>query len=653
MERRGNDQIHNQNKIINQMKTQLFGRDKELSDLTRSLSSEGSLRAALILGDEGIGKSALLEKTQEELLTSPKVHLCFSHKASAFSNPLNFSASLARSARSSSELVQSALNDFARKWGSLVISFQRSRSNDERDAEWRIKLAKSFVETLEKSLTLGQVPISDITPVLIFDDLDQYSDDGIDWLTGPFNQAIRSSKLFKRCRFLFSAERHNQSLLEACDRFGFERVQDFNLTPLGPALCEKFARSHGFKTMSGEELKEITQGNPLKLLNIFKKPTTLKKVKSVVMSDQSKKTLPHFSDFTEEEFQHLLFASYFKRVNRYNLEFLCSPRDAAFTYNWLKRQKRIANQEPDGCIIIKQEVRDQIQEFHRQDNPEEAERLNVIATIVDTFIAIFPDSETHWIPVHLQALDSFTKDLCRNLFSEEETSIVLSFIDNHSDQIVFTGRQMSLSPDTKLLIQRFIEVGGGTTKDGFLEKAIKQWELDSKAATERRRRMELEQLNLSEEATDIATQVESLVLLKEKIQDDFKNPKKSNTSTKREYTFSSNKLLLFIGLGTIAASLFSDSFGSYYAALGIAFSLGGFFWPNVEERKTAIASAGAGPRLAIETQHRSLDHRINGLVTRSTSIKENLDGMILELENLGQGLDAPYVNNDNFVVQTP
>ena len=644
MERRGNDCTHQRNIIINQMKTQLLGRDKELSDLTRSLSSLGSLRAAVILGDEGIGKSALLLEAQEKLINSQQVHLCFSHKASAFSNPLNLSASLARSARASSGIVQSALNDFARKWGSLVISFQRLGAVDENKDEWRIKLANSFVTTLEKSLSLGQVPISDITPVLILDDLDQYPEAGIDWLTGPFNQAIRSSELFKRCRFLFSAELNNQALLDTCDRFGFERVQEFNLSPLGPALCERFARLNGFQSMSGEELKERTQGNPLKLLNMFKKSTTLPKAKPPVMSEQSKKTLPHFSDFTDEEFQHLLFASYFKRVNRYNLEFLCSPRDAAFSYNWLKRQKRIANLEPDGCIVINQEIRDKIREFHRQDNPEEAERLNVIATIIDAFIAIFPDSETHWIAVHLQALDSFTKDLCRKLFSEEEASIVFSFIDKHSDQIVFTGRQMCLVPDTKLLTQRFIEVGGGTTRKGFLEKASKQWELDSKAATERRRRMELEQLSLSEEATDIASQVEGLVLLKEKIHNDFKNPKKSNTSTKREYSFSSNKLLLFIGLGTIAASLFSDSFGSYYAAIGIALSLGGFFWPNVEERKTAVAVAGAGPRLAIETQQRSLDHRINGLVSRATSIKENLDAMTLELENLGQGLDAPYVN---------
>ena len=236
-------------------------------------------------------------------------------------------------------------------------------------------------------------------------------------------------------------------------------VQSFPLKALDSAQCETLASLYGFQSMAGAELREISKGNPLKLLNIFKKSTTLPKAKVTVMSEQTKKTLPHFSDFTEEEFQHLLFASYFSRVNRYNLEFLCSPRDAAFSYNWLKRQKSIAKQEPNGSLIINQEVRDQIQEFHRQDNPEEAERLNVIATIVDAFIAIFPKSETHWIPIHLQALDSFTRDLCRKLFSEEEASEVFSFIDSHEEQIAFSGKQMSLNPDAKLLTQRFMEVG--------------------------------------------------------------------------------------------------------------------------------------------------------------------------------------------------
>ena len=507
-----------------------------------------------------------------------------------------------------------------------------------------IKLAESFVKTLEEVLSEGEVLINEITPVLILDDLDKYSKQGIDWLTGPFNRAIRSSRLFNHSSFLFSSEAGRGALQSVFDRFGFQRVQCFPLQGLDSAQCETLASLHGFQSMAGAELREISEGNPLKLLNIFKKPTTLPKAKTSVMSEQTNKTLPHFSDFTEEELQHLLFASYFDRVNRYNLEFLCSPRDAAFTYNWLKRQKNIARLEADRSLVIKQEVRDQIQEFHRQDNPAEAERLNVVSTIVDAFVGIFPDSETHWIPVHLQALDSFTRDLCRNLFSDEEVHKVFSFIDSHEDQIIFSGQQMCLTPDAKLLTQRFMEIGGGNPKDGFLENAVKQWKLDSDAATKKRRRMETEHNNLKEESTDIAKQVEDLVLLKEKIVEDFKNPSKA--STKRELSFGSNKILLLIGLGTIAASLFSESFGAYYAAIGIALSLGGFFWPNVEERKAAFAPTGASPRLAIETQQRSLDHRINGLVSRASSIKESLSVMSLELENLDQGLDAPYVSED-------
>ena len=152
---------------------------------------------------------------------------------------------------------------------------------------------------------------------------------------------------------------------------------------------------------------------------------------------------------------------------------------------------------------------------------------------------------------------------------------------------------MSLNPDAKLLTQRFMEVGGGNPRDGFCGKRRQAVEVGQRGGNEKRRRMESEHNNLSEEATDIAKQVEDLVLLKEKIVEDFQNPSKA--STKRELSFGSNKILLLIGLGTIAASLFSESFGSYYAAIGIALSLGGFFWPSAEERKAAFDPTGEPP----------------------------------------------------------
>ena len=624
-------------------KDNLVGRDKELSFLSSSLSSNGHLRAGLIKGAHGMGKTALLEAVEQSLLEREESHLLLSPKVDDSLDPVTFCTSLVRTARSSRGNTSLGLHKFARTWGSRVIELAKNKisAKEETSADADGGLAETWVKILEESMHEDGVQPKNITPVIIIDDLQQYPDRTIDWLTSSFNQAIRNSDLFKKARFLFSSETHDDRTQGIFDRFGFDKVQVFTLSPLSPAHCEKLAELNEYRVMGGQELRQISNGNPLKLLNIFNKSTSLSKPKSKVMSEPKKKVLPHFSDFSEEEFNHLLFASYLHRINRYNLEFLCSPRDAAFCYNWLKRQKKIARKEPNGDLTLDPEIRAQIQEFHRQDKPEEAERLNVIATILDGFSSLFPNQQTHWVAVNLQSLDSFTKDLCGKLFDQTELPEVLAFIENHEGEFNISGNQYSLNSDAKLLTQRFIEIGGGVCKEGLVEKARIQWDIDQKEAAEKRKLAEQEQLNLAEEALDIETQIESFKHLKSKAIEDFKNPAKAKAT--REYSFGSNKFLVVTGLGTIAASLFSDSFGALYAASGIFFTLLGFFWPNVEIGKPAVSSVGSGPKLAIETQQRSMDHRINGLCSRATSIKANLHNLSRELESLNQGLDVPYV----------
>ena len=114
--------------------------------------------------------------------------------------------------------------------------------------------------------------------------------------------------------------------------------------------------------------------------------------------------------------QGLLFASYPKRINRYNLEFFCNPREAAFCYNWLKRQKNLAQAQSDGDLILNDEFRNQMLDFHKQEEPAQAEEFSTTATIVDAFTSIFPDSDSHWIPINLQLFDSFTKSLTLVVF---------------------------------------------------------------------------------------------------------------------------------------------------------------------------------------------------------------------------------------------
>ena len=123
---------------------------------------------------------------------------------------------------------------------------------------------------------------------------------------------------------------------------------------------------------------------------------------------------------------------------------------------------------------------------------------------------------------------------------------------------------------------------------------------------------------------------------------DFKNPIRQKP--KKEYTFSTSLILIVIGIGTVGASLFFDSLGTIHASCGLVLTIFGFFWPNIEIKKTAVQSTGNSPRLAIETQQRSLAHRINGLSSRISSIHGNLESLTSDLESLDQGMNAPYIS---------
>ena len=52
---------------------------------------------------------------------------------------------------------------------------------------------------------------------------------------------------------------------------------------------------------------------------------------------------------------------------------------------------------------------------------------------------------------------------------------------------------------------------------------------------------------------------------------------------------------------------------------------------------------GGKPKLAVETQRRSLNHRISGLVNRASLLKVNLSDLDTELEALDLGSQTPYL----------
>jgi len=621
----------------------MIGREKELQFIKDGFSKFGYLRCAIALGPEGMGKSTFLEKAKDVHSLNEVKSISITPGSEYYSDLPSLLSSMARNISCGSEIKGNEISKFARFYGSQLVQIEATYRTENNLEDFNIRLADTFVTGLEDAIIHCGFDLSDIIPLLIMDDIDELGDDALEWLCVSFNKRIRESSLFKNCRFLFSAKIITEKIEQFFSRFGFDKTSEIHLPPFTAEQCVRLAKSSGYEISNGEGHKTKSQGNPLKLLNILKKPTTIQSEDNNAMSNIDKNITPTFSDFPEKELNYLLFASYPNVINRYNLEFFCSSRDAAFSYNWLKRQKNLALLQSNGDLVLNEEFRKQMREFHKQEEPEEAEKMATTATILDAFTETFPDSSQHWIPVNLQIFESFTKELCKKLFNEVETGEVISFLENREDVLSISNKQYSLIDDIKLVTKRFIEIGGGNPMEDLCEKANAEWLKYQEDSIEKRNRLEQEKTNLEEEAFDTEKQIFSLDELKKQLFENHKNPQKQ--SSKREYSFSTSIILIVLGLGTIGASLFIDSIGSYHAACGIALTVFGFFWPNVELKKQVVQSSGNSPRLAIETQQRSLTHRMSGLASRVVSIRGNLDNLNSDLENLDQGMNAPYISD--------
>ena len=86
-----------------------------------------------------------------------------------------------------------------------------------------------------------------------------------------------------------------------------------------------------------------------------------------------------------------------------------------------------------------------------------------------------------------------------------------------------------------------------------------------------------------------------------------------------------------------------ETLGTYHAACGLAVTLFGFFWPNVEVKRVTAGGEGPQSNLAIETQQRSLKHRIAGLGNRTGVMKLNLDDLDKQIANLGDSPPPSYL----------
>lgn len=621
----------------------LIGRNVELNKIARGFSSSGNLRAGLIHGDQGIGKSLLLEEVGNRLIRTEPEYFWLAPQALTQLSPAGWCAQLARGMRAGESIPENRLHEFALEMGKKLAILPHTEVEPKppgggKEEEISNVLLENL-ETLVKGLNLTHA-----CPMFALDDLDQYPDALLNWIAGPLNQALRKSKFFQKSRFLFTAQSNDHRLQTFFNRFGIEHLNEFELSGLSAHESGELFFSVTKQKKDTGELYKATRGNPAKILNFSTKRSNFNQPTENKMETRSDVTSKNNTPFDESQLKSLFCAAYPNRINRYNLEFFCTPREAAFCFNWLKRSPELANLESDGDLTLVADLRMQILELHKERDPGEAEERRIKSIILNTFVDLFPNPNLHWVPINLQLFNCFTRKLCRELFDENSYEEIDFFLDQHADQFIVNDKQIRLSDEAKLITTRFIEIGGGLPREGLLEQIKQKWEEDQTSAKQKKVAMEQEHLNLLVEEEDSKKQIKSLDALKKKLLDDFKNP--ATFKKEKIYSVSSSPVLIVLGLVTVGASLFFDSIGTYYAGGGLVLTLFGFFWPNVDVRKPRIGPAGSGPRLAIETQQRSLDHRIVGLKNRISSMSGSLERLSSELDGLNAGISEPYVLED-------
>ena len=612
----------------------MIGRNKELSFLRNVLIDGGSLRCALINGDEGMGKTTLLENLCHDLIAEGS-HLIISANGQECTSVEELMTHFIRNLLSSEKLqLGDSLNRFARNITGKLKSSIDSEDNENSSPSFR------FINEIAAILADPNLSKLRATPVLIIEDLESLHQEQLEWLSGEFNHALRGSPPFKNCRFLFSSTKPPSHFNNFWSNFGFENPLDLKLKALSVSEIKDLIEFHEHEGICAEDLTQISKGNPAQALKYLQNGFTMNNNKQdmeVTIED----TEFDLSKLPEKELEFLLYASYPAKINRHNLEHFCSPKLAAFTYNWLKRTPSVCRQLPSGDLELNQSIKQQMRAFHLEQEPNTAEEMTTLASVLDAFYEVFPDTENHWVPINLLAFNSFSKSLCKKVFDEFEYEQISLFLSKHEQVFEKKGKIYSFNPNTKQLISRYMQLSSTEFKEGLSESIQTAWENDQVAFEQRKTKIESEKSVLNNEISEIQSQISHFQGLKKNIEDGVKDP--NQNKPRRVVTFNMSFALVVFGLIIVGASLFSDMLGVYHAACGLAVTIFGFFWPNVEIRKINPDGAVSAPNLAIETQQRSLEHRINGLLSRANSIALSLENLGKEEAELDQGTAEPYL----------
>ena len=618
----------------------MIGRHKESTFLINGLSTGGTLRCSLVSGVRGIGKTTLLEHVSATLLGEGS-HVLLPVNGQECTCPKEILSQFTRNLFSSQSLdLSDDLKSFARNMAKSFASGNMLLESNESKPDEKPSHADTFITELDTLFKTTNQDRQLLTPIIVIDDLDRLPVDCLEWLSNDFNQALRRSPWFKSCRFLFASIKQSKDFHDFWTQFGIENPINLDLSEFSVGEMNELAHEHGYKDVVARDLTDISKGNPAVALKYLQNGFIMNN-DTQIMNASREDSIIDLSQYAEKELEYLLYASYPSKINRHNLEHFCSPKLAAFTYNWLKRQSDLCEFHPRGDITLDTSVREQMRAFHEGEEPAKAEEMSTLASVLDAFYDIFSDTENHWIPINLQCLNSFSKSLCRKVFNDLECENIFHALTSFDQVFEKRGKYFSIKNDVRQLIQRYMELTGLGERDGLVDAVRSAWENDQSEMHARKNKISVEESNLKKEIEDIQSQVSHFQELKNGIVESFNKPKQSRS--KKIVTFNMSIALVVFGLLVVGASLVSDMLGAYHAACGLAITIFGFFWPNVEIKNINPDGTATSSNLAIETQQRSLEHRINGLMSRANSIAINLENLSSESKEIEQSSIEPYI----------
>jgi len=613
--------------------------------LVPGLSSKGTLRAVTLVGKSKTNLEESVNDLVKSFSEADPSSFWVSLDAGKISSPYDWCSQFARNLRTKNGVQLRDLANFALNTGKSLSPF---KSSDDSAAPAKSKnIAETLLANLESLLQAQVKPKSSPHLVVLIKNLPDFGEEIIDWMSHVLNPVIRDSRAFKNARFVFTAAGVTEKERRFFDSFGFEKI---NLVTLGGGdpKREDDLLPHANVDFKTDPQTEKTKNKTKETLLKPKQKNTLPSGPIAVDCEIGKMDIDEaekvLASFSEEEKTYLFIASYPLRISRYTLEFFDTSRNAALSYNWLKRNQSLYNKHESGDLLLNEDIRVAARTVHSIHLPDISENWSTLSSVLNSLHDLFPVDSTHWIPVNLQLLESFNKRILKSLFPEEQVGDILNFIDHHQDQFSEIDSKLTLSENAKLVIRRFLELTSIEPIAGFQDRIHSLWIKDNEQYHIQKTKMLREKDDVSAEIESTLGQVAQLKELRDNLLENFRNPKRNKPE--RVYSFTTSRLLLVIGLATVGASLLSESIGSYHAACGLALTLFGFFWPNVETKRPAFATEGPRSNLAIETQQRSLNHRVGSLSNRIQVMKGNLDAVEKQLAKLGDSPPPPYLDSE-------